>query len=55
MGVSGKFLRETMYKEIIERFIQAQKAARAAYAAAAAFEREQLPGLEPLPVRRIGA
>ncbi|MGT2509662.1 hypothetical protein [Cupriavidus basilensis] len=35
-----------MYKEIIERFIQAQKDARAAYAAAAAFEREQLPGLE---------
>ena len=31
-----------MYKEIIERFIQAQKEAEAAYAAAASFEREQL-------------
>lgn len=46
MGVSGDLLQETMYKEIIERFIQAQNDARAAYAAAAAFEREQLPGLE---------
>ncbi|WP_439673121.1 hypothetical protein AEMCBJ_34660 (plasmid) [Cupriavidus necator] len=34
-----------MYKEIIEQFIAAQKAAHAAYAAAAAFERETVASI----------